>query len=340
MLPSNVVRRTLFVGYLLGVTVVALEVAVRIWGYSAHHIYDPIYTAFDRTDEIPYVHKPGLANARARGLALIETDSLGLRSTATGTKYGPKQPNEYRIAIAGDSVTFGEGVPSTSDTFPQVLQETLNRRQTHLKVRVFNFGASAYSVKQMAATLRYRMFDIDPDLVVMAITFVDFDLARTPGVDRTGYLVDPILARLNYPSSGARGVLRRLHLSYVLRDILYSRLSVPGVNVPLARNVLPASYFHVQQFHRTARARGVSPLLVLLPSMSSGFDDVLLGELNRDSIEYVDLSSVRSEFTVQQFAASKFDIHPSPAVHRRIGSALADYVLDKRLTTPRQESSE
>ena len=74
-----------------------------------------------------------------------------------------------RIAIVGDSVTFGEGIPNTADTFVKVMERILNEKQTAVKVRTFNYGVSAYSVKSMAASLRYRMFDIDPDLVVMAI---------------------------------------------------------------------------------------------------------------------------------------------------------------------------
>src|SRR5215208_4997149 len=79
----------------------------------------------DRSEEIPYIHKCNLTEARARGLAVINTDSLGLRAKNVGASYGVKQPNEYRIALVGDSVTFGEGVPRTEDTFAQVLEDTL-----------------------------------------------------------------------------------------------------------------------------------------------------------------------------------------------------------------------
>ena len=137
---------------------------------------------FDRTEDIPYIHKPNLMDARARGLAVINTDSLGLRAKIAGATYGAKHPNEYRIAVVGDSCTFGEGVTRTEDTFAQVLEDTLNQRQQAVAVKVLNFGASAYSVKQMAATLQYRMVDTQPDLVMMAIIPSDFNLARTPTV--------------------------------------------------------------------------------------------------------------------------------------------------------------
>ena len=39
----------------------------------------------------------------------------------------------------------------------------------------------------MAATLRYRVPAVHPDLVVMGIIINDFDTSRTPGVDAWGY---------------------------------------------------------------------------------------------------------------------------------------------------------
>src|ERR1051326_3540792 len=96
-------KKAALVAYLLVATGILLEIAVRLWGYSEPHIYDPIYRPGGHTD-IPYVHKPNLVNARGRGLAMINTDSLGLRAKTAGVRYLPKQPDEYRIAIAGDSI--------------------------------------------------------------------------------------------------------------------------------------------------------------------------------------------------------------------------------------------
>ena len=148
-------RKLLGAACILLITLIALEAAVRVWGYSERHIYDPIYTSFDRTEDIPYIHKPNLREARARGLAMTNADSLGLRAKIAGASYGAKQTNEYRIAIVGDSCTFGEGITRTEDTFTQVLEDTLNQQQQAVTVKVFNYGASAYSVKEMVAALQY-----------------------------------------------------------------------------------------------------------------------------------------------------------------------------------------
>ena len=325
-------RRLLFAAYVLLVVLGALEVVVRVWGYSQRHIYDPIYMSFDRTGDIPYIHKPNLAQARARGLAVINTDSLGLRTKTAGALHGPKQQREYRIAVVGDSCTFGEGVRRTEDTFAQVLEDTLNQRQQSVTVKVFNYGASAYSVKEMAATLQYRVFDIQPDLVVMAIIPSDFNLARTPTIDESGYLIDQKLSYLSPPGSMARQVLRGIHLTYVLRDIGLRWFFTPlDITQVLSRGEIPESYRYIQQFKEIAEQRGLPYVIALLPRRQRNSWGPLPDQLARDRITHIDQSFLWNEFTEEQYMASRFDPHPSAAVHHRIGETLADYVRHNSL---------
>jgi lysophospholipase L1-like esterase len=324
-MPKNMKRKVLYGGYLLLATLLLLEIGVRLVGFSERHIYDPIYTSFEQSEEIPYIHKSNLTRARARGLAMINTDSLGLRAETPGMVYGLKQSNEYRIAIVGDSNTFGEGVSRTEETFVQVLEQLLNQQQRRRAVKAFNFGASAYSVQQMAATLQHRMMKIQPDMVVMAIIPNDFNLSRTPGIDAAGYLVDQRIAL--FLDSPIRHILRTIHLMYVLREI-GSRWLVSPIKVAplLTRGKIPESYRYLQQFQETAEKYGLEYLIVLLPRMQANSWGILPHRLSEDGIRYVDLTMIGKEFTQQEFLASRFDIHASPAVHRRIGEALADYL--------------
>ena len=320
---------------LLIITLAALELTVRLWGYSERHIYDPIYTSFDRGGEIPYVHKPNLTQVRARGLAVINTDSLGLRAKIAGATYGAKLANEYRIAIAGDSCTFGEGVTRTEETFSQVLEDTLNQQQTVI-VKVFNYGVSGYSVKEMTATLQYRMMDVQPDLLVMAVIATDFNLARTPTLEKSGYLIDQRLSYFTPPDS-IRQVLREIHLMYVLKDIgllWFSTSKSEDVAKGFSRGEIPESYRYVRQFKRIAEQHGVPYVIVLLPRVQNTPWGSLPDQLEADRISYINLSFLRDEFTQEQYMASRFDVHPSPAVHHRIAETLAAYARDISFKKP------
>jgi len=324
---TNGLRRLFFAAYLFVITLVVLELGVRVWGYAGHHIYDPIYMPFEGTPDIPYVHKPNLANARARGYSVINTDSLGLRAKMVGARYGPKKNNEYRIAIVGDSGTFGEGVSRTEDTYPQVLEDTLNQSQSVLKVQVFNYGVSAYSVKEMSATLEHRMLEVDPDLVAMTIINHDFVLARTPIVDSSGYLIEKALTGGIFSYPLVRQVLRNFHLSYVVKDLSNSGLRTGNDVMENLRNEeLPESYVYVRRFKEIAEAHNRPYVIVFRPSSQPAFWHPVAEQLHRDRISFLDLSFLRDEFPREQFRASRFDPHPSAAVHHRMGESLAEYV--------------
>jgi lysophospholipase L1-like esterase len=335
---NRCLKKLLFAAYLPVVTLILLEIGVRLWGYSEHYIYDPIYVPFDETEDIPFVHRPDVMHARGRGLSVINTDSLGLRSETAGARYGSKKDGEYRIAVAGDSVAFGYGVKRTEDTFCQVLEDILNQRQGAVRVQVFNYGVSGYSVKEMAATLRYRMLELEPDLVLMAIIPPDFDLSRTPIVDKWGYTASDMSGFVPRDSIVKR-TLRRVRLVYVLRDLRYQWFERgQHAQNQVIEGRIPESYRYAKQFARIAEGQDLSYSLILLPSIQWGlvsFGD-LPEQLDQDKIDFVDLSTLRKEFTLDQFRASKFDVHPSAMVHRRIGEALADYVLEEHLRTPQE----
>ncbi|MDT7781462.1 MAG: hypothetical protein QOC99_3974 [Acidobacteriota bacterium] len=331
-MSRRVLKKLSLALYLAVVIIALLEVGVRLSGYSERHLCDPIYMPFAAApDEIPYVHRPNLSGVRGRGLAVFNTDSLGLRSSVAGEVYAPRREGEYRIAVVGDSVTFGEGVAHTQDTFACVLERALNQRQSAVRVKVFNFGASAYSVRVMAATLRRRMLEVEPDLVLMAIIPSDFNLSRTPSVDAWGYLTDNKLSGFLPRDSSVRLTLRKIHTLYLLRDIIYPWLDAgPRAEDVLAAGGVPDSYSFISEFREEADGRGLASAVVLLPSLQSRFGEVP-ARLQRDAVSFVDLSTLREEFTPEQFRAGRFDTHPSALVHRKIGEALAEYILERHL---------
>ncbi|MFN2598098.1 MAG: hypothetical protein ABR563_13035, partial [Pyrinomonadaceae bacterium] len=211
----------------------------------------------------------------------------------------------------------------------------LNRRQSAAHVRVFNFAASAYSVRVMAATLRRRMSEVEPNLVLMAIVPADFNLPRTPSVDAWGYLTDSRLSGFLSKDSRLRLPLRKVHTLYLLRDLIYPWVDRgEKAEDVIAAGGVPDSYSFVREFEETAGRRGLAYAVVLLPSLQGGFGDVP-ARLRRDGAAFVDLSTLRAQFTPEQFRASKFDTHPSALVHRKIGESLADYVLNNYLPRSR-----
>ncbi len=329
MKPGKII---LYIIYLTVTSLVLLEAGVRLWGYSERYIYDPIYKPCPQCEDIPYIHKPCLSQARARGLAVINTDSLGLRSIETCAEYGKKGAHELRIAITGDSVTFGEGVPDTSLTFAAQLEKILGEENPGLKVRVFNFGVSAYSVKEMAATAACRMPLVQPDIMIMAIIPEDFNLGRTGTVDKWGYTVhassDSGIANRD---SSLKKFLRSVHLTYLFRDIYY-RYREAGNERDEAiypEERIPSSYKYILKFRDAAETQHAKPLVILLPSLGHGFTEKFRDQLGKDHINFLDLSNLVNQIPRKDYMASPFDPHPSATVHGIIAKRTAEFLKHK-----------
>lgn len=207
----------------------------------------------------------------------------------------------------GDSFTFGNGVVETTDTYPYILERLLNEGQNEKRVKVFNFGVSAYNVKTMAATLEYRMLALEPDLVIMAIISDNFNLSRTGDVDKWGYTISYRLSGYVDKDSIFKLMLRKVHLAYLLRD---TRSRFLGYS---------------RQFFADEKYR-----IVLLPNLNQEFG-IMIDQFQTDQITFFDLSYIRDEFTLEDFKASRFDAHPSAMVHNRLAEVLAHKILEAHL---------
>jgi hypothetical protein len=305
------------------VILVFLEILVRVWGYSDRFFYDPIYLPYGKSQEIPYVMKPNLHHVRAHGNIRINTDALGLRSPVPARTCDNKQPDEYRIALVGDAVTFGVGVP-TGETYPEILEKSLNNLQHHYRVVVLNFAVPSYSGKEMTATLKYRLPEVKPDLVFMGLIIDDFDPCRTPRADKWGYCTHGGASQLFNRFPTLKLILRKIHLSYVVRDILSRTIMQQAKEYEPIHNKLPPlvadSYKYIKEFKEIAEEKGYSYLIVTLPSAEAKGTQftALINNLKNDQINYYDTSFITPLFTVKAYQASAYDRHPSALVHKKI----------------------
>jgi len=280
--------------------------------------------------------KPNLHHVRAHGNIWINTDALGLRSPVPARTYGNKQAGEYRIAFVGDSVTFGVGVP-TGETYPEIVEKSLNYLQHHCQVNVFNFAVSSYSLKEMTATLKYRVPEVSPDLVVMGIIIDDFDTNRTPKVDKFGYNTHGNASKLVNKSPTLKLILRNIHLSYFIRDFLSSTIMHQETNYGLTNNNLPpiisSSYKYIGEFKKLSEEHDYSYIVVTLPSAGSNGSQFteIIKHLKNDKINYFNTSFITPLFTVKQYYATTYDWHPSALVHQKIGEMLSAYILNNFL---------
>lgn len=152
------------VGLVFGLVI--MEIALRIIGYT--------YPIWYMTDPyVGYTLRPNVQGWYTReGKSYVRLNSAGLRDRERSKT---KPPNTFRIAVVGDSFTEAMHVPQ-EDTFCWVMERQLKDcpQLAGKNVEVINFGVSGYGTAQELITLRHKVWDYQPDMVILAfLTFND-----------------------------------------------------------------------------------------------------------------------------------------------------------------------
>jgi len=152
------------------VTLIALEIALRLYGYNPPAYWrrgTDLALRPSLYPELKYELTPG-ASIRAWG-ADIKINSQGFRGPEPSS-----DPATERVIVLGDSITFGNSL-ALEDTFPFQLQQLLVSQQR--KVEVLNFGVGGYDTLQEVSLLEIRGLKYHPNLVVVAYCLNDVGIA-------------------------------------------------------------------------------------------------------------------------------------------------------------------
>jgi hypothetical protein len=138
------------------------EVFLRVIGYS--------YPIFYATDYYcGFALRPGIEGHYQReGESYVHINSDGQRDREHAKT---KPPDTVRIAVLGDSFAEAMHVP-IEQTFWSLLERKLEECDAFpgKHVEVMNFGVSGYGTAQELMTLRQKVWDYSPDIVVLAFT--------------------------------------------------------------------------------------------------------------------------------------------------------------------------
>ncbi|WP_293128407.1 SGNH/GDSL hydrolase family protein [Microcoleus sp. bin38.metabat.b11b12b14.051] len=158
-------------GLLMGVVIgeIGLRVA-KVDGYAKiADVADSAPTRFHTGDpDLGWKLKPGVSGEwKGEGASFVQVNSEGLRDREHAKA---KPPNTLRVAVLGDSFTEAIHVP-VEQTFWSKLERKLdncNAVKGKKKVEVINFGVQGYGTAQELVMLRQKVWDYNPDIVVLA----------------------------------------------------------------------------------------------------------------------------------------------------------------------------
>ena len=160
--PRSLRKKLLLVSFGVLFGLFMSEIFLRVIGYSFPLFYTTDYYR-------GFTLQPGLEGYYQReGGSYVRINGDGLRDREHSKV---KPADTVRIAVLGDSFTEAMHVPM-EQTFWWLLEQRLQECNAFpgKQVEVINFGVSGYGTAQELLTLRQKVWDYSPDLVVLAFT--------------------------------------------------------------------------------------------------------------------------------------------------------------------------
>jgi lysophospholipase L1-like esterase len=266
------------------------EAALRVWGsseaapsFQGLFVGDPI---------IGYRLKPNahVGFATSEFDSEIATNSLGLRDDE---ELGPRQPDERRILLLGDSLVLSVQVP-LQKTFGKLLEGRLNGEGGPYRYRVINAGVQGYGPVQELLFFRSIVDSVQPDVVLVTL-FVGNDaeeaFSSRGRLDATGRVL-PVAVHESFVATLRRVVRRSMVLQVFRLRVLSAterfRLSLAPPEPPLPSYAaapgprilegLDVTRQCVELIAADASARGARTAVVLMPARFQ-VDDADYGRL-------------------------------------------------------------
>lgn len=200
----------------------------------------------------------------------LRTNSRGLRADREEPYVSP---DEMRVVVHGDSMTFGVGVEN-EDTFVHRTEQRL--RQRFGAIDVLNLGVSAHGPDQEYLFFQEEGRRYSPQICVIAVCLVNDldDVGRSRGAfvlenDRPKFVpYDPPLAKKLAETALYRWLATRSHALVLARYVLVdSRIEARDIAVRETQPPpMPLALAIYREFVQSIRAAGAVPVLLLLPT--------------------------------------------------------------------------
>ena len=209
--------RLLLLGSSLLLCLLLGELGLRLWaghpsGTGPQSVASQRFNPFRSDATLGYVLRPGWTGIhQTRDFRVrVHINGLGLRGHPLEQR---KPSGTLRIAILGDSYTFGFGVEDR-DAFPALLERLLSRPER--PVEVLNFDVPGYSTDHYWILLQQRVQRLSPDLLIVATCSndlpdlawnqLDLDPARLPLRTQSTLRMIDYRGRMRYLEGSALGL--------------------------------------------------------------------------------------------------------------------------------------
>ncbi|MGD9817656.1 MAG: SGNH/GDSL hydrolase family protein [Desulfomonilaceae bacterium] len=256
----------------------------------------------------------------------------------------PMSQKEDLIAILGDSITFGQGVPQ-DETFPAILEKLLNESESGGKnFRVWNLGVPGYNTMQEYEVFKSLVLPAKPTWVFLAYVINDVEPVNEGALrlisgekternkswfsDQWDRSIVVHIAK-NRLGGFIRWIKPDWRFSSYVDDAIsqYDGPESPWIEV--SRTII--------SMKKSCDENGIRFTLVMIPSMMD-FDNYPFLRINQivedfckaNNIDFLDVLPYFKDSNPEQLFVSIIDPHPNELAQSIIARALMDHIREAR----------
>ncbi|HEX8010051.1 MAG TPA: GDSL-type esterase/lipase family protein [Casimicrobiaceae bacterium] len=313
-MQSSVGRRVIGALISVAATIATLEAAIRVFPLMEDNVPLP-YRALAGEEGFGPV-----PNESARSLYGVRyrTNSQGLR----GAEQTPARiPGRARVAVLGDSVVFGLGIPEEA-TLPVQLEQLADKVGVGLEA--WNLGVPANNTYNEKARYARLASLIRPDVTIVVVLFNDLEPGPAPLRVTSARTLSNVTRRAPYPDAW-RPLLEQSALFHALIRI-YAALRREDQALSLAD--LPGVLTQLEQIRATAQGVGSTLIVAAMPgrwpdpARFAGLAEGLKRFCVERELPFVDLSSVLGNPVRSDYFLPSDSTHPTAEGSRLIAEAL------------------
>lgn len=294
---------------------ISLQIYTRLFIYYDVEMSRYAVEVKEKSDnpKIGHVHTP---NAQAHLMGVdVSINSDGFRDE----EYDTQRNESYRIAVLGDSLTFGWGVEK-DDTYEVLLEQMLSESRP---TEMINFGHGNYNTSQQVNLFKEKGWQYNPDKVLVFYFINDAEV--TPVRSELAWLGR--FRSITFLWSRVRGLLTRTNPGQTFESF-YSDLYIDGQP---GFETMKEAFLELRGI---TEERGVELQVIMIPELhdlvSYPFDDVYekVGAfLAANDISYIDLTdSFRGYEDAVGLWVALDDAHPNALAHKMVAEYSREFI--------------
>lgn len=234
-----------------------------------------------------------------------------------------KPNNTIRIAVLGDSYTFGSGLKNFNQSYSKLLEKELNRNEENLSYQVLNFAVLGMNTSEQIRVFTNLSLKYKPDILIIGYCLNKFDNVDS-NLGSVNELDKPLLGlswlrQVSYLFFYIETKVNNFHESYLEKQTYNEKLLDiynSQINLEYNQNLF-------KELSKSTKENNISVIVVIFPMIYNLNDypfslthNIVCNMSKSNNFSCIDLLKDYQDYSPNQLIVNNYDTHPNELGHK------------------------